>query len=206
MKTTRDYRMGARAQGVREREEAILEAAFDAFLHEYFDLVTIRAIAEAAGVTEQTVIRRFGSKEDLLAACVERFGPRLGGERREVAQNDYRAAVASTVDAYETWGRETMHILAQEDRTPALRRVAERGRSAHRELTAEHFASWLPAPTHRQYDTLLAGFVLALDVYTWKLFRIDHGMTRDGTEAAITHIVESLIAASPFHPEDDHDH
>lgn len=69
---TRSYRKKARAEAERATGEAILDAAFAAFGNEPFDRVTLQRIAEESGVAVQTVIRRFGSKEELFEALVAR--------------------------------------------------------------------------------------------------------------------------------------
>ena len=193
---TRPYQMTARAEAVREREEAVLEEAFDAFLSEYYDQVTLRGVAERAGVTEQTVIRRFGSKEELLETVLERLGHRFAGPRGGAETGDYRQAITEAVESYEQQGQRILHLLSQEDRTPALARVTEVGRAAHRQLTAEVFAPWLPDSDDPDYPRELGPFVVALDLYTWKLLRLDLGLSRAGTELAITRMVEGLIHES----------
>ena len=80
-----------RAEAEQVTGEAILDAALAAFAQEPFDRVTLQRIAAASGVTVQTVIRRFGSKEQLFEALGERERVRVlcdarGCRRRWVAR------------------------------------------------------------------------------------------------------------------------
>lgn len=202
---TRTYRMDARAQAARENERRILEAAFEAFFHEYYDVVTLREIADAAEVTEQTVLRKFGSKEELLSAVVTELGARFRGPRGNAEPGDYRQAVAESVEANEQMGREILHVLAQEDRTPALRRATEVGRANHRAVTAEVFSPWLPAGDDADHGRLLAPFVVILDVFTWRLLRLDQGLSREVTERVLVEMVEGLLARPAYQRDQGND-
>ena len=64
MKTKKKpYSMELRAAAAEATRERILSAAADVFLEGWYDDVTIAAIAKRAGVSGQTVINHFGSKE-----------------------------------------------------------------------------------------------------------------------------------------------
>lgn len=194
----RTYRMTARAQAAQQTERRILDAAFEAFFHEYYDLVTLRGIADGAGVTEQTVLRRFGSKEGLLSAVVSELGVRFRGPRGGAEPGEYRRAIAEAVEANERRGREVLHVLAQEDRTPALRRATDVGRASHRAMTAEVFSPWLPPADHTDHDRLLAPLVVILDVFTWRLLRLDQGLSREDTEHVLVQMTEGLLARREY--------
>ncbi len=77
----RVYRKRARADSEQATADAILTAARNAFLSHAFDRLTLKHIAEESGVTVQTVVRRFGSKEALFQAFVERERPRILASR-----------------------------------------------------------------------------------------------------------------------------
>ena len=54
--------------------------------------MTLQAVAERAGVTLQTVLRRFGSKEGLATAVGEAMGTAIATEAAEAASRAYTAA------------------------------------------------------------------------------------------------------------------
>src|SRR3712207_8050354 len=67
----RRYRMRVRAEAAAETGRRILEAVIELHRERFFDEVSLEDIAERAGVTVRTVIRRFGSKERLIEAAAE---------------------------------------------------------------------------------------------------------------------------------------
>src|SRR5262249_48122855 len=71
MKSRRAYRMSARAAAVAERGRRTLAAPRGLFVEMAFAEITLQATAARAGVTLQTVLRRFGSKPRLIAAAAE---------------------------------------------------------------------------------------------------------------------------------------
>lgn len=197
--------MTARAEAVQQTDRKILEAAFDAFFHEYYDVVTLREIADNAGVTEQTVLRKFGSKEDLLSAVVKKLGSRFRGPRGGAQPGDYPTAVREAVEANEQRGKEVLHVLAQEDRTPALRRATEIGRVNHRATTAEVFEPWLPPTDHPDHDRRLAPFVVILDVFTWRLLRLDQGLSLEETEHVLVEMIEGVLTRPEYTSQTERD-
>ena len=187
----RVYRQSARAQAA----EATAERIIDAFAHHlrerWFDEIRLEDVARDAGVTVQTVIRRFGGKEALLDATHQRLGVQIR-RRREVAAGDADGAVASLLEDYEEVGDLVMRSLAQEDRYPAIKAMTDVGRAMHREWITRAFAPWLaglPAEDRRRAADAL---VVAGDIYIWKLIRRD--MKRPLAE--YRGLVENLCSAA----------
>ena len=65
---TRTYRMTSRARAVEETRERVLEAAIDLHTERLSSDISLADIAGAAGVSVQTLLRHFGSREALLEA------------------------------------------------------------------------------------------------------------------------------------------
>jgi AcrR family transcriptional regulator len=63
--------MVAWAQAAQATAQAIIAGARTLFAERPYDQVSLPLIAERSGVTVQTVLRRFGSKEDLFAAAAQ---------------------------------------------------------------------------------------------------------------------------------------
>lgn len=168
----RVYRQSARAAAAEATANRILDAFAAQLRERWFDEIRLEEIAREAGVTVQTVIRRFGGKEGLLDAMHERLGAEIR-QRREVAPGDAVGAVASIVEDYEEIGDLIMRTLAQEDRYPAVRAMTDIGRTQHREWIGRAFEPWLeplaPEARRRAHDAL----VVAGDIYVWKLIRRD---------------------------------
>jgi AcrR family transcriptional regulator len=68
-------------------------------------------VASRAGVSVQTVIRRFGGKEGLLAAAVDREASRVSGRRDEARTGDVAGAVKVLVAHYEELGDRVLKLL-----------------------------------------------------------------------------------------------
>ena len=91
--------MRARAESAQATHRRILEAAQALFLDRWYDQVTLEHVAEEAGVSKQTVLRRFGSKEGLFAAVVDELSSETDPMRAKVAAGDLeRFAAAVTTD------------------------------------------------------------------------------------------------------------
>ena len=68
---TRPYRMTARAAAVGETRERILEAAVALHLRRMSAEISLADIAAEAGVSVQTVLRHFGTREGLLESALQ---------------------------------------------------------------------------------------------------------------------------------------
>jgi hypothetical protein len=141
----------------------------------------------------QTVIRRFGGRDGLFAAAATRETERTRGERGEAPVDDPPGAVRVLVDHYETMGDRVYRLLAEEQRLPELREIAERGRGLHREWCARVFASTLEHRTGAERRRRLAQLVAICDLYTWKLLRRDAGLSRRQTEVALLELLEPML-------------
>lgn len=187
-RTTRTYEMTARAEAAAATGERILDATVELFFEQPTDQIRLNEVAERAGVTVQTVIRRFGGKEGLFAAAAEREAGKVRDMRFAVTPGDVNAAVANLVEHYEQYGDGTIRMLAEEERYPAIRDVINNGRAVHREWCAYAFGPFLPDDTVVR-ERRIAQIVAICDVYTWKLLRRDSGLSREETELAITEML-----------------
>jgi AcrR family transcriptional regulator len=189
----RPYTMRARAEAAQRLSERLTEAAVELWLERSYDEITLQQVADRAGVSLSTVVRRFGSKEQMLEAIVAAFGTQEVALRGSVATGDVEAAVHELVAAYERGGDAVIRNIALEERIPAVAAWVERGRRRHREWVARVFAEWLPARDHRDYRRRRSQFVVATDLYTWKILRRDQGLSRRHTEAAMRELIEALV-------------
>lgn len=188
--------MVARADAAEATGQRILEAARRLFGELLYDQVSLKAVAERASVTVQTVIRRFGSKEDLFAAVVQRRSAEIRHHRDAAPVGDIAAASRTVVDSYERWGDEQLHLLAQERRTEAMAVAVAEGRRYHRAWVERVFAPWLRGLPAQQRKRRTAELVAVTDLYTWRIFRRDLGFSPPETEAAVRDLVERLTTAA----------
>ena len=188
----RPYRMGARAEAAAETGRRILEAVIELHRERFFDQVSLEDIADRAGVTVQTVIRRFGNKERLIEAAAEEGKRQVVRQRDQAPVGDIQGAVANLVDHYEEWGESALRLLAQEERVAAFRSVTEAARALHHQWVERTFAPLLEGRTGTARRRLLAELVAICDVYFWKLLRRDMGLSREQTELAIGETILAL--------------
>jgi AcrR family transcriptional regulator len=188
----RPYRMRARAEAAAETGRRILEATIELHRERFFDQVSLEDIAERAGVTVRTVIRRFGSKERLIEAAAEEGERRVTHQRYQAPIGDIEGAVNNLMDHYEEWGDTALRLLAQEERVAAFRSITDSGRAFHYEWVERTFAPLLAKRTGKARRRLLAELVAICDVYFWKLLRRDLGLSREQTELALKETILAL--------------
>lgn len=171
---TRPYRQTARAKAARETGNRILDAFVARLRKQWFDEIRLDDVASDAGVTVQTVIRRFGGKDGLLGAAGERLQAEIES-RRLVTSADPDEVAAALARDYEDSGDLVLRILAQEDRSAELAEMLASGRLAHRRWLEAVFAPVLDGLPPKRRRSTLDALVVAGDVYVWKLVRRDLG-------------------------------
>jgi AcrR family transcriptional regulator len=185
--------MGARAESTAATGARILDAAVELFWEQPSDDLSLEVVARRAGVTAQTVIRRFGGKDALFAAAAEREAERVRAQRDEAPVDDLAGAVRVLVDHYEALGDQVIRLLAEAERAPRIREIADRGRSYHRDWCARVFANALEGLNGVERRRRLGQVVAVCDVYVWKLLRRDGGLSRAQTELALLELLAPLV-------------
>jgi len=185
----RRYTMTARAVAAAATRQRILATATDVFLARPYEQVSLDDVATHAGVTVQTVLRRFGSKEALVATAAEAGLEQVRLQRNLAPIGDVAGAVHNLIDHYEEWGDRVLRMLAQEEQIPAFRTVAEAGRNLHRRWVQRTFAPWLRV-SRAARARRLAQLIAVTDVYVWKLLRLDQALSRKVTETVLVELVQ----------------
>ncbi len=195
MNSRRAYDMTTRAESAVRTGERILDAAIKLFWLTPTDRLSLEAVAEDAGVSVQTIIRKFGGKDGLLEAAGQREASRIGAQRGLAPVGDVPAAVAVLVDHYEEMGGRVLKMLAEEPHVPGLAAIVAQGRDVHTRWCARVFAPSLEARSGIDRDRLLAQLVAVCDVQTWNVMRNVSGLSRLETERALTEVIEPLMEA-----------
>lgn len=187
--------MLARAEAAAATAERILAAAWARFSDGAYEQVRVADIAADAGVSEQTVYARFGSKDQLfVAAWAWAIGPE--GERRDRAPvGDVREAVRLLYDSYEAQGDASLRLLAEEDRIPTIRQLADAGRAWHRAWVERTFAPLLAGSRGAARERRLVTLVVAMDILVWKLLRREMGLDRATAERIVIGMITSTKGA-----------
>lgn len=185
--------MQARAKAAAETERRIFAATRELAAERPFVQVTLDEVAARAGVSVQTVIRRYRSKDGLIRAVGEAVHTEVAQQRFEAPVGDLAGAVANLIEHYEATGDETFRLLCQEQEVPLLREVLGTGRQMHREWVQRVFATWLDGLGAAQRKLRVAELVAICDLYTWRLLRRDLGLSRKQTEQAIREMLEGVL-------------
>ena len=189
METTRTYTMDARARSTAATRERIGRAAAELFLEHRFEDVTLNAIADAAGVSHQTVLNHFQSKEGVVKDVVEIFREqRLAARHAE--PGDVEGAVHALVGDYEQIGDANVRWATSE--LDAIAEPLDDARATHQRWLQELFGDQLPRRGAAQRQALSALHV-ATDAYTWKLLRRDLRLDRAETEKVMADLVVGVL-------------
>jgi AcrR family transcriptional regulator len=192
--------MRARADAVEATRDRIARVALTRFLADPYDDVTIASVAADAGVSHQTVLNHFESKEGLFLAAADLFSADLAGMQERRQPTTPRAAVAMLVDRYEDSGDGNARLAALEDRIEAVKVALGSGRANHQQWLEDVFGERLPRSAAERRRAILALYA-ATDVFSWKLLRRDLGLSQRATQQVITDMVEALLASWP-NPEE----
>jgi AcrR family transcriptional regulator len=179
-----------------ETERQILEAAGEIIATEDFDSLSMRKVAAKANVSLSTVVRHFGTKDALLAALVAHGDDDEERDelRSRMEPGDVAAAVRVVLGDYEQAGQQLMNMLSQEHRFPALSELLDIGRRGHRRWVRWAFAPQLAGRSRSGKSQLEDLLVVTTDVYTWKLLRIDRGLSARATGTAMTELCVAVVA------------
>lgn len=190
----RAYRMSARADAAATTTADVLAVASRHFSERFYDEVSLGDVASDAGVTVQTVLRHFGSKEQLIAAAVGVGLETVRRERSAAPVGDVEGAIANLVAHYEIWGDRSLLFLAQEGRVAALRELTDAGRALHYEWVERAFEPWLAQVEDDARVRLRARLIAVTDVYVWKVMRRDLGLDATATEVSLRELVLAAVA------------
>jgi len=171
----------------------ILSSARQVFREQLYDQVSLQTVAAHAGVSVQTVLRRFHSKEELFSAVAAQISLVVEGGRDRASVAAVSAAVDAAIADYEQIGDEWLHFMTQEYRTDPICEAVEAGRRYHHAWVERVFGPHLQVLPMHQRRLRLAVLTAALDIYTWKVLRRELGLTRDEVENAVQDLVQRLL-------------
>lgn len=185
--------MSARAESAELTATRIADAMLQRFATTPYERIRLDDVAADAGVTVQTVIRRFGSKSDLMVAVVERELARIVEARESAAHSSVEATLAALIAHYERYGALILKTYSEAPLVPRLPELAARGRAYHVDWCTRVFADRLPA-AGAERTRRLAQVIAICDATTWRILRFDGGLTPQDTELALTELLVPLLA------------
>ncbi len=188
----RPYRMVARAEAAEETRARTAEMAWRHFSERPYEDVRLADVAADAGVSVQTLHAIHGTKEEVFVAAWIWFAQRQVSPREEAPVGDVATAVRLLWDTYEGAGDAGLRVIAQEERIPAIRVMADRGRAYHRNWVERTFAPYIAGLTPRRRERRLAALILATDLLAWKLLRREMQLERAVAERVVIEMIEAM--------------
>jgi AcrR family transcriptional regulator len=192
---SRPYTMTARATTAQQTHQRILQAGAALFWEQLSLEITLDDVAARAGVSVQTVLRHFGTRDGLFDA-LEAFAQQEIIAERQAPAGDIPAAVAILFDHYEARGDAVLRLLGQEFWDERIRAITEHGRHTHRAWVELVFAPRLAARPPAAREALIDLLVVATDIYTWKLLRRDRALERSLAEERVRQLIGVIMESN----------
>lgn len=155
--------------------------------------ITLEMIAEEAGMTTRTIMRKFGSKKGLLTESLPILADQIESERRETKVGDIDGILQALLSSYEIMGEAAIRTICLEPDLEIARKIGQKGRELHRKWCTEMFAPYLPEHHSPEFDVQLNAFIAATEIYLWKLMRKDLKLNKEQTLAIFKNLVEGLV-------------
>jgi AcrR family transcriptional regulator len=186
--------MSARAESTAATADRILDAALKRFMTTPFDRLRLDDIAADAGVTTQTVIRRFGAKAPLVVALVRRELGRVAEDRQRQTGVSAADVIDGLVRHYERYGSAILKVYAEASQVDGLSEVAEAGRTFHVGWCRTVFEPLLAPAEPAVRARRLAQVVAICDATTWRILREDGGLEPDEVITALREMLTPVLA------------
>jgi AcrR family transcriptional regulator len=191
----RPYKQVARAQAQQRTRDALLDGAMEEFTQGRWAKVSLAALAARAGVTKQTLLRHFGSKDGLLMQALANSAAEAYKQRWSAPQGDIEGAVENVLDHYEAWGERSLRIGAWlESGPPTLASLSQMARQVHYNWVEYAFGPQLERLRGQARVRCRAALIVLCDVHTWWLLSHDLGFERAEVRATLTTAIERLLA------------
>ncbi|MEQ1884176.1 MAG: TetR/AcrR family transcriptional regulator [Bryobacteraceae bacterium] len=191
---TRAYHQEARAQQTEANIQGIVDATVALVRSaRRVSEITLDHIAERCGLTVRTILRRFGSRDGLMALAFTQIQSEIDGSKVRTPAGDIDSALKSLLSQYEEMGDLNIRALEEEDQIPQLHEMLQFGRASHREWLRSTFGPHLAGKGAEEQEQWLTTYYAATEVYLWKVLRRDLGLDRDQTAATFRRLVDGVM-------------
>jgi AcrR family transcriptional regulator len=190
----RQYRMSARADAAELTGQRIIDCMLARLRTTPYERIRLDDVAADAGVTSQTVIRRFGSKPVLMTTTVERELGRIAAKREAALRSSSAETIRALIEHYDEYGLLILKTYSEAPLVPGLPEIVERGRAYHLDWCRRAFSEHLPPQSDdASRKRRLAQIVSICDATTWRILRFDGDLSSAQTELAITELLTPLL-------------
>jgi AcrR family transcriptional regulator len=192
----RPYKQVARAQAQQRTREALLDAATEEFYANRWQQATLEALAKQAGTTKQTLLRHFGSKEELLIQTLLRAYREIRDQRWSAPKGNLRGVLNNLLDHYEAWGERAMRFGAFPGGPSELANFSQAAREFHYSWVDFAFEPWLELRRGKARARCRAALITLCDVHTWWTLSHDLELVRPEVHRILTKLIEGLLEES----------
>jgi AcrR family transcriptional regulator len=192
MESPRAYTKIARAEAEEQTGAALIAAADEAFLSGPWERASLESIAQRAGVTKQTLLRHFGSKDGLLEQTLRLAMVEVEKQRLSAPTDDIPGAVDNLLDHYEARGGRAMRSTNLDVGGP-LAELAQISREFHYEWIDHAFGRWLASAPAAQRARLRGALIAICDVQSWWILARDLGRSRAEVRATLILCIRRLL-------------
>jgi AcrR family transcriptional regulator len=192
MASSRTYTKVARAEAEEHTRTALIAAADEAFLSEPWERASLDSIAKRAGVTKQTLLRHFGSKDGLLEQMLRLAIAQVEEQRLSTPTDDIPGAVDNLLDHYEERGGRAMRSTNLDVGGP-LAEIAQVARQFHYDWIDHAFGRWLAPASSTERARLRAALIAICDVQSWWILTHDLGLSRAEVRATLILSIGRLL-------------
>jgi AcrR family transcriptional regulator len=192
MATARSYTKVARAEAEERTRAALVDAADDALFSGPWEQTSLESIAQVAGVTKQTLLRHFGSKDGLLEQALRRTSAEVEKQRMSTPTDDIPGAVDNLLDHYEERGGRAMQST-NFDRNGPLAELARMARQFHYDWVEHAFGRWLAKASPTERPRLRSALIAICDVQTWWILAHDLGLSRAEVRSTLILAIRRLL-------------
>jgi AcrR family transcriptional regulator len=196
-RSRRDYDNSLRRQRAGETRERIVTAGIELLKHSSirdWQGVTIRAVAERAGIHETTVYRNFVNERGLRDAIMDRLEEQSGIHVDELRLEDLPGTAAKIVKTISSHPMEPHPPL-----DPTLMKASQRQRASLLHALEEHTKEWT-----RSEQTIAASMISALwDLATYEHLSLDWDLDTDQAISGVSwviHLIEQAIRSGERPP------
>jgi AcrR family transcriptional regulator len=190
---TREYKQVERAKAQERTREALINAAIDEFFEGNWLKSTLDSLSRKAGVTRQTLLRHFGSKDGLLMQSLMRGASQVRDQRWRTPTTDIAGAVENVIDHYEEWGERSVRIGAWQRGPTVLALFSNAARQIHYDWVEHAFARWLEHFDEQTRARRRAALIVLCDVQTWWTLSNDLGLPRKEIHSILTEQIERAL-------------
>lgn len=192
---TRKYDSSNRKAQAEARRTRILKCAAELLANVSNEEFRLEDVAQAAGVSVQTILRAFGSKDGLLVKALEHEAPAAIDMSiyKDIKIEDLDQLITALFKIYEKIGDLVIHALAHEHRSPEFQKSLDVGRDFHKGLVSDTFGIHIQRRPPSERSALFHALMAATDIYVWKILRRDEVLSLDDSVATVVLTLKALI-------------